>query len=1336
MRGKKVIHLLLCTILCLSLFLPSTAIGQASETVNPYYEQEAVATGNGGAVATEHPLASKAAIEIMEKGGNAVDAAIAAAAVQNVTRPFSGGIGGGGMMSIFLAEENKNVTLTHRSMAPASFNIESFEDENGNIYDYDQRKNSGRAVGVPGSVLAWEEALENYGTMTLAEVLQPAIKAASEGFTIDENFVREVRENASRFRMFTSTSELFLDEDGNIPPAGTLLKNPDLARTFQLIGEYGSDVFYKGEIGKAILDAVNNPPAKENTPYEILPADMTWEDLASYEVVTGDAVTTSYRGFNVHGMPLVSSGGLLIGEILNILENYDLENMSQTEFLHYYLEASKRGFADRAEFHGDPTVIDVPTNGLISKNFALSRQQTITDKATVGKVAPGDAWFYEQNPNHVPEPLPELEPGLTYQFEGKAGDSWDKEKFFVDTSFDTSYTFDGNGFGKLAIGDRRNSAGRASSEMVLVDNKELLVPFKINDIGPNRYLRIWLRADGFNRSASPHNGYGVEIRSGWNNIRLIKTVDSNQIEEIARFNRTLSSDLQWLRFKVVDDQLSVKVWSDGEEEPVAWNLIEEDVSISEPGRLLISSIEFADGNGGGSFSLGEMEIVETNERTPTPDDLEPGFEYEFSGEEGETWDSSKFETDTTGDGIIDLAGNGFGRMILADKDRSSARATAIMKPTTDSELLVPFRMDAGPSRDLRFWLRADQFSNLQSPLNGYGVDIRTEWNSIRLIKTVNGSTPQEIARFNLNVTEDLQWLRFRVEGNQLFVKVWKDGKEEPANWNLVEEDHSVMEPGLLLISAREYRTGEGAGNFYIGNMKVEDLEEVELEPGFESDFRGVEGETWDSSKFETDTTEDGIIDLAGNGFGRMMLADKDRSSARATAKMSPANDSELLVPFRMDVSPSRDLRFWLRADQFNNLQSPLNGYGVDIRTAWNSIRLIKTVNGTLQEIGRFSLDVTEDLQWLRFRVEGDQQFIKVWQDGQEEPSEWNLIEQDTSVNNPGRLLISAREYRNGEGAGSFYIGNIIVTDLQFEGDDEQDPTEGAPGNSETIHLTVADSYGNVVAYTNTIVSIGGSGIVVPGYGFMLNDVLANRVRYYADEGEPNSAHAGAKPLSTMAPTIITKDGEAVFAGGAPGSLTIISTVTQIILSYLDRGMSLPDAVEMARISQQNKISGVTIIEPAFSETKEYEELKALGHKFEVSPLVQGIGAFTGIAFLPDGQKQAVAEAVRRGGGSAMTFDLPTLIDIKEQIQALNTNDGIKTSLLKQIESAEKHFKRAAELEASGEAKQAEKARELGYDQLKKVVEQINKTPDHLISEEEKVDLSSKLEYMIKYRTVH
>ncbi|WP_249870436.1 gamma-glutamyltransferase [Oceanobacillus saliphilus] len=1306
----------------------ATGFDYEADFVNPYYDQEPSAIGNGGAVATEHPLASQAAIEMMEKGGNAIDAAVAAAAVQNLTRPFSGGIGGGGMMNIFLAEEEENVTLTHRSMSPASFNIESFEDENGDIYPSDVRINGGRSVGVPGTVLAWEEALDNYGTMTLKEVLQPAIKLAKEGFVIDDNFVREVTENAERFRLFESTSETFLTENGEIPEAGSVLKNPDLAYAFELIAEHGSEVFYNGEIGEAIIEAVNHPPTIDNPGSEVLAGEMTMEDLAAYKVVTGEPITTTYRGYDFYGMPPVSSGGLLIGEILNILEGYDLSNMSDTEFYHYFMEASRLGFADRSAYHADPEHIDVPVNGLISKQFAADRRQQINDTAAIGKIAPGDAWKYEEDPNRTPDPLPELEANFFYDFAGNQGDAWDQDKFFVDTSYDTIFELDGEGFANFNIGDRRNSAGRATAQMEWSENQELLVPFRINDLGPNRYMRFWLRADGFNLSSSPHNGYGVEIRSGYNDIRLINRADGEG-GVFAQFDHELTDELQWLRFKVVDNQLSVKVWKDGNEEPEYWNLVVEDDAVTDPGRLLISTIEFEDTNGGGSFSIGPIQVEETDERSP---ELEPGFEYDFSGGEGDGWDNRKFSTETQDGGIVDLDGEGFGRVELADQDRSSARMSALMQPAGNQELLVPFSMDPGNSRDLRFWLRSDNFTNLQSPSNGYGVDIRSAWNSIRLVKTVNGSL-QEIGRFDHTITDELQWLRFKVVDEQLSVKVWKDGENEPDEWNLITADDSVSSPGRLLISAREYRTGEGAGGFKIGSIVVEEIEEpTYTEEGFSHQFTGDAGAPWDSSKF-TLYTRNSTMDQSGDGYGRIELQE-NTSYGTAVATMRAAENAELLVPYQftdMEAGSNTHLRFWLRADYPSPTVSPYNGYGVDIRPSEDRIRLVKAVNGSNTWFHNIAYEFTEEEQMLRLKVVNNQIYVKVWNGKDEEPSEWSFVTEDNSVSTSGSLMIGAYEF--GSVGSSIHVGDIRVEDLdasyvdseQIESqENEQDETEESDeekSNGETINLTVADSYGNVVAYTNTIVSIGGSGMVVPGYGFLLNDVLANRTRSFAAEGEPNSAAPHMKPLSTMAPTIIMKDGEPVFAGGAPGSLTIISTVTQIILAYLDRGIELPEAVEMARLSQQNQISGRTIIEKQFAETEEYGALKALGHKFEISDLTQGIGSFNGIGFMPDGNKQPVAEAVRRGGGSAMAYDI-TLEQmnnlIEHYIAVGEVNDPLKSQLTTTLSQAKHHYD-------NGEMKQAIKKME---DFLKKIN---NKELEVHISQSAKKALISHADSLIR-----
>jgi gamma-glutamyltranspeptidase/glutathione hydrolase len=188
------------------------------------------ATGTGGAAATVDALATRAAMEILAQGGNAVDAAVAAAAVLGVTEPYSCGIGGGGFMVIYLAKERRVVTVDHREVAPAYFSPTVFNGPNGQPLPFAERVNSGLSVGVPGTVKGWEEALARYGTLSLGRVLQPAIRVAQQGFTVDATFVAQTQANLERFRYFTSTSALFLP-GGAVPAVGSTFRNPDLART-------------------------------------------------------------------------------------------------------------------------------------------------------------------------------------------------------------------------------------------------------------------------------------------------------------------------------------------------------------------------------------------------------------------------------------------------------------------------------------------------------------------------------------------------------------------------------------------------------------------------------------------------------------------------------------------------------------------------------------------------------------------------------------------------------------------------------------------------------------------------------------------------------------------------------------------------------------------------------------------------------------------------------------------------------------------------------------------------------------------------------------------------
>lgn len=207
-----------------------------------------LATGSGGAVATISAQASKAAIDILDKGGNAIDAAVAAAATLGVTDPFSCGIGGGGFMVIYLADGQRVITLDHRESAPAAFTPTVFLD-NGKEIDFEQAVASGASVGVPGTVRGWHDALERYGTMSFKQVLAPAIEVASKGFRVSENFNHLVNINVDKFKLFTTTSALYL-KDGKAIAVGATLRNPGLAQAYRELGAKGYKAFYQGPIAR------------------------------------------------------------------------------------------------------------------------------------------------------------------------------------------------------------------------------------------------------------------------------------------------------------------------------------------------------------------------------------------------------------------------------------------------------------------------------------------------------------------------------------------------------------------------------------------------------------------------------------------------------------------------------------------------------------------------------------------------------------------------------------------------------------------------------------------------------------------------------------------------------------------------------------------------------------------------------------------------------------------------------------------------------------------------------------------------------------------------------
>jgi gamma-glutamyltranspeptidase/glutathione hydrolase len=353
-------------------------------------------TGTGGAVSTVDPEASAAAIEVLRSGGNAVDAAVAAAATLGVTEPYSAGVGGGGYFVYYDAKNGKVSTIDGRETAPGAMPQNAFTNPaTGTFYTFPELVSSGVSVGVPGTPATWERALKRWGTLDLDDALEPAIEVASRGFVVDETFRQQTLDNKPRFGAFTSTSELFLP-GGDAPAVGSIFRNPDLAQTYRLLGQKGKDAFYHGPIAEEIASTVQAPPKTADTTLPVPAGHMTVKDLKQYQVLEQKPTQVNYRGYEVYGMAPSSSGGTTVGEALNILDTFNLSEMATPDALHHYLEASALAFADRGRYVGDPAFVDVPTAALTDPLFGKERACGIDPKqAAVKPVAPGDVASYD-----------------------------------------------------------------------------------------------------------------------------------------------------------------------------------------------------------------------------------------------------------------------------------------------------------------------------------------------------------------------------------------------------------------------------------------------------------------------------------------------------------------------------------------------------------------------------------------------------------------------------------------------------------------------------------------------------------------------------------------------------------------------------------------------------------------------------------------------------------------------------------------------------------------------------------------------------------------------------
>jgi gamma-glutamyltranspeptidase / glutathione hydrolase len=354
-------------------------------------EAQTIHARNGVVVAQEQ-RAARIGIEILDRGGNAVDAAVAVGFALAVSYPRAGNIGGGGFMVIHLAKTSEDVAIDYRETAPAAATSTMFLDAKGEP-DPKKSRDSALSIGVPGTVAGLALAYAKYGSgkLSLADLIEPAITLARNGVEIVDDIADTLPLAQARIVRWPSSAPVFLNSDGTVLMPGQDLLQPDLAITLRAIARDGPKGFYEGPVAEKIAASVQKAGGI-----------MTVDDLKNYHATLRAPLRGKYRGYDIVSMPPPSSGGVHLIEMLNILEGYDLAKLSREQSLHDMIEAMKRAYADRATFLGDPDAVQIPVAGLISKAYAASLRAQIGERATPSaNIRPGKPSDFEgRNTTH------------------------------------------------------------------------------------------------------------------------------------------------------------------------------------------------------------------------------------------------------------------------------------------------------------------------------------------------------------------------------------------------------------------------------------------------------------------------------------------------------------------------------------------------------------------------------------------------------------------------------------------------------------------------------------------------------------------------------------------------------------------------------------------------------------------------------------------------------------------------------------------------------------------------------------------------------------------------
>lgn len=374
----------LATVIAACLFAPAVlAQGVTAEQapIIDYQTRFLPTVAKNGMVVAPERLAAEIGANMLKRGGNAVDAAVATGFALAVTYPRAGNIGGGGFMLIHRASDDRQTLIDYRETAPAAATADMYLDDAGEV-DRGREFFSHQAAGVPGTVAGLLYALEHYGSLSLAEVLEPAIGLAADGIPVSFALNADINSRAERLQQNPEAARLFLDANGNAPAAGSLWRQPDLADTLRQVAGHGRDGFYTGKVaGLIAADMANNGGL------------VTLADLAAYRVVEREPTRGSYRDFTIVSTPPPSSGGVHIVQMLNILEGYDVASLGHNSaaYLHRLIESMKLAYADRSRYLADPDFVEVPVAKLIDKDYAARLRGRIQPQSATpsADVAPG-----------------------------------------------------------------------------------------------------------------------------------------------------------------------------------------------------------------------------------------------------------------------------------------------------------------------------------------------------------------------------------------------------------------------------------------------------------------------------------------------------------------------------------------------------------------------------------------------------------------------------------------------------------------------------------------------------------------------------------------------------------------------------------------------------------------------------------------------------------------------------------------------------------------------------------------------------------------------------------